>query len=1133
MKRLPGPFCDAFLRGHYSSGSFRCYRTHATAFAVGTPFRVLSGRIYRPNGGGITAVLVHTAQWNLYARRSYGTTNEPKRNEKDYKRKEKREGLGSSLYSFFSFMSKKNRFRRARPSWRYSSSQGFRCYRLLPSCDCRDFEAASPQGLPTAQELYDELVTFVERGQFHPPPPTPSTPSPPSSTSFSCKVKVEASSSSSGSTSKEKSKVETFKKQVHHPAENTLEAHLRKKNEKEALFRGGQDVASPSSPASETLSDTQRMEDGESEEKAFASFAVREVEKQKVVHRTFFDLTYRCGAVGQCACRRRTRRREEAGPSSSHGCSSALATTASSSSPLPRCRFPFCYTMRPISKGAEVWQGRQLIEEPVMSAWWWQQAIRNQEEKMPSGGLHAKKDDDDENRKDHREGSSSTKDKGNSFSPGNLEHENGAAFSCIEDVWKHTKELEKIASMAGLSFQHFSNALVVGHVLQLQPSPLLFPSNLSTREKASANASSGGNSSSSSYSLSNHKAMSNVIDSLERWIRTAVSVYVPSYSKEDEQDYFHTRSIVLRAAQRERLAGKVEDAVFPGKTLRSEQLYHIPRRSVSPSPTTAPSEHHRNCTPPASSSLFSSPATPSVEESKRSTWAEEVARLSHWRAALLVNQGRDEEAVRSLMYLAQKLLHLAGRSTPLLPRPSLAKRCEWERGEPHRAQGTSRAGRTGRGDDSVGSCTKSSDSVSPHPHAASVGPLSKSEPSSPSSPPPSVDPLLLRNLCEAAIHWAVLNDMEIITYRSITKQFVPSPPSESDAKYVFPLGNFFAHDRPLLLSLAFSEVEKIEEWGVTLPFSEKDGNNIPHLSPSSAEHALRSPLYQLLEHCAELVLQKEIVVQVSRLQLASHRNKVEEEEDTPEIAISTDSGGLLEKGSSGPETRQDIEKKTVESEETKGTTEKRILQNSNGASPSSSPLWFQQWWKENRGRRKGDVRRKNSSGAYNNTSKGNKNLKEDYPDNDESESEIFEEHPFHSLCVPLTLSYYRFYVHPRFWKHFFSLLCLPPLPSSSSAPANTHLPILAKEKVFPTNVLDAVGRSILLYHLIIFAEARSSADLQSNAGSSYGTNLAGTSHSQHPWFSEVLNETELGIAKDALRALMNLIEGHEKQNNNE
>lgn len=83
------------------------------------------------------------------------------------------------------------------------------------------------------------------------------------------------------------------------------------------------------------------------------------------------------------------------------------------------------------------------------------------------------------------------------------------------------------------------------------------------------------------------------------------------------------------------------------------------------------------------------------------------------------------------------------------------------------------------------------------------------------------------------------------------------------------------------------------------------------------------------------------------------------------------------------------------------------------------------------------------------------------------------EDPMRSLCIPLTMPYYRFRVSETFWKRFYALLCMPPVPppTAEELQAQAADPV-AELGLTPNYILDAVGRSMLLHHLVIFADVR-------------------------------------------------------------
>ncbi|KAK7197861.1 hypothetical protein NESM_000739700 [Novymonas esmeraldas] len=83
------------------------------------------------------------------------------------------------------------------------------------------------------------------------------------------------------------------------------------------------------------------------------------------------------------------------------------------------------------------------------------------------------------------------------------------------------------------------------------------------------------------------------------------------------------------------------------------------------------------------------------------------------------------------------------------------------------------------------------------------------------------------------------------------------------------------------------------------------------------------------------------------------------------------------------------------------------------------------------------------------------------------------EDPMRSLCLPLTVQYYRFRVGDEFWRRFYALLCMPPVPPPT--PAETAAQAMdpaAELGLTPNHILDAVGRSMMLHHLVMFADVR-------------------------------------------------------------
>ncbi|CAJ1986085.1 hypothetical protein - conserved [Leishmania donovani] len=85
----------------------------------------------------------------------------------------------------------------------------------------------------------------------------------------------------------------------------------------------------------------------------------------------------------------------------------------------------------------------------------------------------------------------------------------------------------------------------------------------------------------------------------------------------------------------------------------------------------------------------------------------------------------------------------------------------------------------------------------------------------------------------------------------------------------------------------------------------------------------------------------------------------------------------------------------------------------------------------------------------------------------------FTEDPMRSLCLPLTMPYYRFRVDEEFWKRFYALLCMPPVPPPTPEEAKAQaIDPAAELGLTPNYILDAVGRSMMLHHLVTFADVR-------------------------------------------------------------
>ena len=80
------------------------------------------------------------------------------------------------------------------------------------------------------------------------------------------------------------------------------------------------------------------------------------------------------------------------------------------------------------------------------------------------------------------------------------------------------------------------------------------------------------------------------------------------------------------------------------------------------------------------------------------------------------------------------------------------------------------------------------------------------------------------------------------------------------------------------------------------------------------------------------------------------------------------------------------------------------------------------------------------------------------------------EDPMKSSQIPLTVHYFRFHVTPTFWSKFLNKLLLPPMPPPSEKEEATDP---SRELgITPRHILDAMGRSMVLHHLLKLSEQR-------------------------------------------------------------
>ncbi|EAN87041.1 hypothetical protein C3747_36g164 [Trypanosoma cruzi] len=134
----------------------------------------------------------------------------------------------------------------------------------------------------------------------------------------------------------------------------------------------------------------------------------------------------------------------------------------------------------------------------------------------------------------------------------------------------------------------------------------------------------------------------------------------------------------------------------------------------------------------------------------------------------------------------------------------------------------------------------------------------------------------------------------------------------------------------------------------------------------------------------------------------------------------------------------------------------------------------------------------------------------------------FTEDPMKSLCIPLSLQYYRFCVSDAFWEHFMRLLCMPPIPAPNTPEERARDPG-EQLGLTPNYMLDAIGRSMMLHHLVMLHEARER-EIASGAIVDVVKQKkaqGGEGSVVHPLhYEHVLNDRERGIAITRLRELL-------------
>ncbi|EPY38967.1 hypothetical protein AGDE_04962 [Angomonas deanei] len=128
------------------------------------------------------------------------------------------------------------------------------------------------------------------------------------------------------------------------------------------------------------------------------------------------------------------------------------------------------------------------------------------------------------------------------------------------------------------------------------------------------------------------------------------------------------------------------------------------------------------------------------------------------------------------------------------------------------------------------------------------------------------------------------------------------------------------------------------------------------------------------------------------------------------------------------------------------------------------------------------------------------------------------EDPMRSLCIPMSMQYYRFRISTEFWKHFLSLLCMPPVPPPTETEEKRNVAV--ELGLTPNYVLDAVGRSMLLHHLVIYADTRQK-EIDNNVVQERVTHLEATGKRPEPGdYDVVLTAGETRVAVGRMRQLL-------------
>lgn len=137
------------------------------------------------------------------------------------------------------------------------------------------------------------------------------------------------------------------------------------------------------------------------------------------------------------------------------------------------------------------------------------------------------------------------------------------------------------------------------------------------------------------------------------------------------------------------------------------------------------------------------------------------------------------------------------------------------------------------------------------------------------------------------------------------------------------------------------------------------------------------------------------------------------------------------------------------------------------------------------------------------------------------------EDPMLSLCIPLSVHYYRFRVSEPFWQHFLTLLCMPPVPAPETDERASGDPA-TELGLTPSHILDAVGRSMLLHHLVLFADTREK-EIDSGAVATRVKRMREIGEEVHrsDW-DHVMEDRAMSIAIGRMKQLLMVVKAHEE-----